>query len=98
MAFVKPMFKKVRAIVPLTFASTTASAASSITSTTYGENFEITLQCVTGTVWVNPLAVATTNSFAITSGNSLDLLVSNTLSLVSDSTLATYQGIVWKEG
>lgn len=89
-------FRKVKAIKPLTFSSTTASAASSLTSATYGNNFSITLQALAGNTWIDPLTTATTNAFKLTAGDSVDLVVTDTLSLVSDSTTASYQAIIWE--
>lgn len=94
--YTREIFKKVKAIIPLTFSSTTASTASSISSATYGNNFQITFHALAGNTWISPIATATTNSFKLTAGQAIDLTVDTTLSIVSDSTTASYQAIVWE--
>jgi hypothetical protein len=89
-------FRKVKAIKPRTFSSTTASVASSLSSTDYGNNFSVTFQALAGNTWINPLTTATTNSFQLTAGDNIDLVVTDTLSIISDSTAATYQAIIWE--
>lgn len=89
-------FRKVKAIKPLTFSSTTASVASSLSSTDYGNNFSVTFQALAGNTWINPLVTATTNSFKLSAGQAIDLVVYDSLSIISDSTTASYQAIVWE--
>jgi len=89
-------FRKVKAIKPITFSSTTVSVASSLSSTDYGNNFSITFQAVAGNTWINPIETATTNSFRLSTGQSVDLVVYDKLSIISDSTTASYQAIVWE--
>jgi hypothetical protein len=54
---------------------------------------DLTLVCVSGNLWVNPLttAVADATAFKMTAGQTYDLNVFKTLSLISDVTGATYQ-------
>lgn len=58
----------------------------------------ITFQCVSGNIWINPLAtaVADATAFKLTAGQALDLVVMGNLSIISDVTGGTYQKIVWK--
>ena len=89
--------KRVKNIIPLTVVSSTASIASSVNSTTYGANFNCTLQAITGPVYLNSLVTATTaNGLLLNSGSVIDLEVQDILSLISDSTLATYQAVIWE--
>lgn len=95
--FTRPMFKKVKTIIFENVASTSAGAVDTISSTDYGENFSVTVQCSTGTIYINPLAAATTtNGFALQENESLELKVENQLSIIGDSTTAAYQAIVWE--
>ena len=58
----------------------------------------ITLQVVSGNIWINPLAtaVADATAFKLTAGQTLDMVVKGTLSIISDATTATYQIIYWE--
>ena len=88
-------FREVKTIVTEAVASTTASAASTITST---GKMAATIICTTGYIWVNPLATATTaNGIKLIEGQALDLIIPNTVSLISDTTTASYQAIFWKD-
>ena len=89
------LIRKAKAVIGLTFSSTTASTVSTISSTTYGRNFEITFQAMAGNTWVDPTTTATTNSFKLTPGDEVDFMVDDELSIVSDSTTASYQAIIW---
>lgn len=97
-SFVFNRFRTPKTIIPQTVASTTAAAVSFITSTTYGENFPITLQCLTGDIHVSTLSTAPSTSvgFKMSGGDVLDLNVESYLALVSTSTSAAYQAIVWE--
>lgn len=95
--YVRNMFKKVKSIIPEALASTTANTASSLSSTTYGGNFDLLIQCTTGSLYINPSTVATSaNGWLMSEGDELELKVPTTLSLVSATTTAKYQGIVWE--
>jgi hypothetical protein len=95
--YTRQMFKKAKAHIPLTACSAIAGTASSISSTTYGENFDLTLYVKTGPIHANAITTATTaNCGDLLSGMTLDLKVKDKLSLVSTSTAANYWGIVWE--
>ena len=90
-------FRRVKAIVFENVASTSAGAVDTLSSTAYGENFDITVNCSTGTIFLNPLAAATTtNGYKLTEGKDISLKVKSSLSIIGDSTTAAYQGIVWE--
>jgi hypothetical protein len=57
----------------------------------------ITFECVTGNIWINPLAVAVAGATALklTAGQAIDLVVMGDLSIISDGSGGTYQLIVW---
>ena len=93
--YVRDIFRKQRAVIGLTFSSTTASTVSAISSTTYGRNFEITFQALAGNTWIDATTTATTNAFKLSAGQAIDLRVDDELSIVSDSTTASYQAIIW---
>lgn len=96
-SFVYNRFRTPKTIIPQTVASTTASSVSFITGATYGENFPITLHCLTGDLHISTLSTAPSTSvgFKLTSGDVLDLNVPSYLALMSTSTGAIYQAIVW---
>ena len=91
------LLRKAKTIIGLTFSSTTASTVSTISSTTYGRNFEITFQALAGNTWINATTTATTNAFKLSAGQAIDLRVDDELSIVSDSTTASYQAIIWED-
>ena len=102
-SFSRDVYKKAQYIVPEFVVSPLASIADSTTlihdSTLYpaGQNFSITVECMCGDVWVNPLAVATTdNGYRLTDGALLDIKVESFLSVISDSTLAVVQAFIWE--
>lgn len=87
-------FRKIRTIVPETFASTTSSVASTLNTT---GDATVSLMCSTGAIWINPLATATTaNGFKLNEYDIIDLVVPNSLSIISDSTTAKYQAVIWE--
>lgn len=96
--FVKAMFKKPKAIISPTFCSTSAGAVSFL-STTYGQNYSLTLSCLVGNIHISTLSTAPSTSvgFKLTSGDSIDLKVEDFLALVSDTTTAQYQGFIWED-
>lgn len=62
------------------------------------EGIPVTLQVVTGNVWLNDkiTAVADATAFKLTSGQTLDFVPrTNALSMISDATGATIQAIIW---
>jgi hypothetical protein len=96
----RPMFRRVKAIIFESVASTAAGSVDTISSTlstAIGANFDITVHCSTGSIFINPLAAATTtNGFKMIEGQSLDLKVFSALSIIGDSTTAKYQAVVWE--
>jgi len=91
------MFRRIKAIIPHVIPSTTAGVVHTLGSSIYGANFDITIQCTTGVVYINPLVAATTaNGIRMEEGDELDLKVASALSVIGDSTTAAYQGIIWE--
>lgn len=84
-------FARVKAITGVTAVDSTADAITV-------SNDDVTLICVSGNLWVNPLttAVADATAFKMTAGQTIDMNVASTLSLISDGSGATYQIIKWK--
>ena len=91
MDFVQEKFARIKTIVGVTAVDATAD---SITV----NGGEITFQCVSGNIWINPNATAVANAtaFKLTAGDSIDLAVDSTLSIISDGSGGTYQYITWK--
>lgn len=58
----------------------------------------ITVICMTGNLWINPLATAVANATALklVAGMSVDLVVKDSLSLISDGSGASYQIVHWE--
>lgn len=95
--YVRPIYRRIKAIVFENVASTAAGSVDTLGSSVYGANFDITVHCSTGAVYINPLVAATTaNGFKLIEGQSLDLKVLSALSIIGDSTTAKYQAIVWE--
>jgi len=93
--FVYNKHRQIKTIIPETFASTTASVASTLNSTGY---VTATIACTADNIWFNTLVTATTvNGYKLTSGDEIDLIIPNSISFISDSTTAKYQAIFWKE-
>lgn len=64
------------------------------------EGSPVTLQVVTGNVWLNDkiTAVADATAFKLTSGQTIDLVPrTNALSLISDASGATIQAVIWAD-
>lgn len=62
------------------------------------KGYPVTLQVVTGNVWLNDkaVAVADATAFKLVAGQKLDLVPrTNALSLISDGSGATIQAIIW---
>lgn len=55
-----------------------------------------TVHVLSGTAWINPLAVAVADATAIKVTGAIDLSVAGNLSLISDATGASVQVIVWE--
>jgi hypothetical protein len=55
-----------------------------------------TVNVLSGTVWINPNAVAVADATAIKLTGAIDLVVDGNLSLISDATGASIQIIVWE--
>lgn len=87
---VRDTFAKIKSITGVTAVDATADSV-----TINGQ--AITLQCVSGNLWMNPLATAVADATALklTAGMALDLVVRGNLSLISDGSGATYQIIYW---
>ena len=95
--YVRPIYRRIKAIVFENVASTAAGSVDTLGSSVYGANFDITVHCSTGVIYVNPLTAATTtNSFKLKEDQSIDLKVASALSIIGDSTTAAYQAIVWE--
>lgn len=90
-------FRKVRYIVPEQSASTTAGTANSsvINNSSYGTNFDCTIICTTGELWINIDATATTSYWKMCEGYKLDLKVASYISTISTSTQPMLSAIIW---
>lgn len=90
MQMVRDAFAPIKSITGVTAVDATADAIAI-------NGQAITLQCVSGNLWMNPLITAVANATALklTAGMALDLVVRGTLSLISDGSGATYQIIYW---
>jgi len=84
-------FKRLSSILGV-FAVTTAA-----TKDTDGKN--ITVQCVSGNLWINPLAtaVADATAFKMTAGQAIDLYTVADLSVISDGSGANAQILIWAD-
>lgn len=91
MNLVRDVFAPVKKIVGADNLSTTA-----VSKTINGDS--ITVICMTGNLWINPLAtaVADTTAMKLVAGMTVDLVVKGNLSLISDASGATYQIITWE--
>lgn len=90
-------FGKILAVIPETVIASTSGLTRTLSSTDYGSNFEVTLYCTEGTLYINPTTIATsTNGYKLNMLKALDIGVRNSLSLIGDSTTAKYSAIVWK--
>lgn len=90
--------KEVKNIVTERVASTTAGTPTILSSTSYGENFYVTIQCTTGNIYYSPLstAPATTDAWKLEEGEKEILKIPSYLSLLGGSTTAAFQAIIWK--
>jgi len=92
--YVREVFKKARSIVPEFIVSSTASVANSSIAP---NGYPCTLNCTTGTIWVNPLVVATTsNGYKMVESMVLELTSVGAISVISDTTTAKAQAIIWE--
>jgi hypothetical protein len=90
-------FGKILAIIPETVIASTEGTTRTISSTDYGSNFEVTILCTTGALFINPSTIATsTNGFKLEELKSMDLAVRTNLSLIGNTTTAAYEAIVWR--
>ena len=96
--YVRQMFKTPKAIVSPTLCGAVSGTVTYLTSTAYGENFSLTLNCIVGDIHISTLTTAPTTAlgYKLSSGQSIELNVPSYLSLMSTSTTAQYQGIVWE--
>lgn len=112
--YVKQRNRKWKAIIPITIASTGTTAAynsSVLCSTTlclnvpgnsakvYGDNFEVTVYCTTGTLYLRPgstIEPVVTNSYVLYEGESINLKIDSFLAIKGDTTTAAFQAIVWE--
>ena len=94
---IRSSFRRIIAIIPEAIPSTTAGVVDTIASTDgYGENFDITLHCSTGDVYINATTVATSaNGFKLNEDQSVDIKIKTQLSIVGGSTSAAYQALIW---
>ncbi len=90
LSYVRDVFAPVKAITGVTALSTDAVSIPV-------NGAAITFVCVSGSIWVNPLATAIADStaFNLVAGQALDLVVKGNLSIISNSSGATYQIIFW---
>jgi len=88
-SYVRDTFAPIKKIIGVTLLGTTA------VSIPVNGN-AITFACISGSIWINPLATAVTNetAFRLYTGQAIDLVVKGSLSIISDSS-ATYQAIFW---
>jgi len=96
----RDVFRNVYAFSGEKCASTTANTANSsvINSTTYDAEFNCTLWCTSGEMWINTDTSATTNDFKLvesTTRNKIDMKVSDFISTIADTTTAKYQYVIW---
>ena len=91
MDLTREVFAPIKKIVGVTSQDTTAASVA-----VKGDS--ITVICMTGNLWINPLAtaVADTTAMKLVAGMTVDLVVKGNLSLISDSSGATYQIITWE--
>lgn len=88
--YTREIFKNISSIV--------ANLALTATPTPQTFNGSITLNVLSGNVWIDPTQTASsTTGLKLLSGNVIDLRVKGTLSLISDATGATVQIIVWED-
>ena len=87
---VRDIFAPIKSITGVT-----AIDASADTIAINGES--ITFQCVSGNIWINPLATAVADATALklVAGQSIDLVVRTNHSIISDGTGGTYQIVEW---
>ena len=88
---VRDILAPIKKIVGVTAQTDTAASVA-----VHGDS--ITVICMTGNLWINPLAtaVADTTAMKLVAGMTVDLVVKGNLSLISDSSGATYQIITWE--
>jgi hypothetical protein len=56
----------------------------------------IRFKAISGAIFVNPLAVATTSSYKMAVGEVLDICVTDVLSFISDGSAATFECIIFE--
>jgi hypothetical protein len=91
-------FRRAYQIIPVTVPSTTAGVVDVIGSTMgFGENFDLTIHCSTGTLYFNnTTAVTAGTGFKLNQDQSIDLKVKTNVSIIGATTLAAYQAIIWE--
>lgn len=97
MSWTKSSFRKIKNIIPITVASTTANAVSKINSSDYGAYMDLTISMSTGNAYISTLTttLTSTNGFYIKEGDVIDLQVPDYLAIVGDSTTSAYKAIIW---
>lgn len=112
--YVRPKFKRIKSIIAETVASTGTSTnynSSSINTTSlcnvpgstllpFGQNFECTVECTTGVLFIladNPIQPTSLNGFKMIEGGVLDVQVENYLNIRGESTTAKFQAIIWRD-
>ena len=96
-AFVRPILRTMKAVRPLEVASTTAGVVKHLTTATYGENFAVTIQATTGSIYISTLTTAPTTAtgYELKERESIDLNVPANLAIIGNSTTAAFQAIIW---
>lgn len=91
----KYVFKSPKVIVGATVVS--SSGVSILSSTTYGANYHITLEAISGDCYFSTLTTAPTSAsgFKLVEGDCIDIQVPSYMALIGDSTSSTIQGIIW---
>lgn len=91
MDLTREVFAPIKKIVGVTAQTDTAASVA-----VNGDS--VTVICMSGNLWINPLATAVADATAmkLVAGMSADLVVKKNLSLISDGSGATYQIIHWE--
>lgn len=108
------IYKYVRGVIPETRVSTDSTSyntallnSSSLcsiagfTTKPYGTNFECTIECTTGALYILPEAAVeptSSNSYYLSEGEILDIRIKSKLGIKGNSTTAGFQAIIWGDG
>jgi hypothetical protein len=104
------VYKHIRDTVGHTLASTSAGSVDSktinstslgaFTGTVFGRNFDVTVKCTTGAIYVAPYStvpVSAANGYQLEEGDEQTFKVKTALQIVGGSTTAGYCAIVWAD-